>query len=517
MKILIADDDVLIRKWLGLLIQQDSKNDLELYQVENGEEALSVIRETAVDLLITDIKMPIVDGVELIHKAKELNPKIRIVVLSAYDDYNYVRTTLKSGVLDYLLKAEMDLEDIHAILHTVEQDMFLESTMEQNNKERMLEDCLPHAELFRNFWEDESIDPSEFLRQTGVGLRSEHLFLSMVCIDGKGKIMLSHSRIIVVISNILKGKNIRNVVLPYYNDCFIILYNSQEIVFEKQKEENGLLMTYIDVALKRYVECKIQFSINVRLNCAEELRGKIIEEEQMMLKKQYYRDQNVKVVHNKEKEEAFAKKYRDQIKYALDGRQPLQAGELLERFIKKSHEDYLSPEIIMTGCTGILYDFLNYTKDISSKERGTGTEDFMVHLMKIQNADELEIYMKEKKEQLFEITRSSPRKYSKAIEKSILYIEEYCTEKISLEQVAGEVFLNKNYFSELFKKEVGMNYNDYLNEARIQKACGYIASGEYSFSEVAQMAGFSDQNYFAKIFKKVVGETPMMYKRKLGI
>ena len=138
MKILIADDDVLIRKWLGLLIRQAEKYDTELYQAENGEEALAIIQEVPVDLLITDIKMPVVDGVELIRKVREIHPDIRIVVLSAYDDYNYVRTTLKNGVLDYLLKAEMDMEDIHAILHTVEQDMFLENTMEQDNREQML-------------------------------------------------------------------------------------------------------------------------------------------------------------------------------------------------------------------------------------------------------------------------------------------------------------------------------------------------------------------------------------------
>lgn len=515
MKILIADDDVLIRKWLGLLIRQAEKYDTELYQAENGEEALAIIQEVPVDLLITDIKMPVVDGVELIRKVREIHPDIRIVVLSAYDDYNYVRTTLKNGVLDYLLKAEMDMEDIHAILHTVEQDMFLENTMEQDNREQMLEDCLPQAELFRGFWEDESVSADEFLEKSGAGLGRAHLFLSMVCMDARGKIMLSHSKIIVIISNILKGKNICNVVLPYYDDRFIILYNSQETVFEKQKEENGLLMAYIDAALKRYLDCRIQYSVNVRLNSVEELRSKIMEEEQVLLKKQYYQDPELQVLQNAEKEEAFVVKYKDQIKYALDNRHPVQAGELLQRFIRKSHGERLSPKIILAGCTGIMYDLMNYIVSVTGEDNISRTEEMIVRLMKIQTALELEEYMKEHIEQFYEITGSSPRKYSPSIEKSILYIEENCTEKISLEQVAGKVFLNKNYFSELFKKEVGMNYNDYLNEARIRKACAYIASGEYSLSQVAQMTGFSDQNYFAKIFKKVVGETPMGYRKRL--
>lgn len=107
-------------------------------------------------------------------------------------------------------------------------------------------------------------------------------------------------------------------------------------------------------------------------------------------------------------------------------------------------------------------------------------------------------------------------RYSPAIEKSIQYIASNYMEKLSLEHVSSRVYLNKSYFSEIFKKETGINYNDYINQVRIQNACELLLAGQHSLSEVAQMVGFSDQNYFSKVFKRITGESPKNFRRKRG-
>ena len=103
-KILVVDDDFLIRKWLCLLIQQSRKCHAEILQVENGQKALELLDKETVDLVITDIKMPLIDGVDLVRQIQKMEVPPQIAVLSAYDDYSYVRSTLKEGILDYLLK-----------------------------------------------------------------------------------------------------------------------------------------------------------------------------------------------------------------------------------------------------------------------------------------------------------------------------------------------------------------------------------------------------------------------------
>ena len=122
-KILVVDDDFLIRKWLCLLIQQSKKCQAEIFQAENGQKALDIVNRESIDLVITDIKMPLVDGVELVRRIQKMTTPPLVAVLSAYDDYNYVRATLKEGVLDYLLKGEIELHDIDALLELAERGL----------------------------------------------------------------------------------------------------------------------------------------------------------------------------------------------------------------------------------------------------------------------------------------------------------------------------------------------------------------------------------------------------------
>lgn len=119
MNILIVDDEHLIRKWLILFIRQaglDIKP--QICEAASGAEALEHIRRQPFDLMITDIKMPVMDGIELIRHAKPLQPHLTVVVLSAYSELNDVKTALRAGAQDYILKAEMQPQDIRHILET---------------------------------------------------------------------------------------------------------------------------------------------------------------------------------------------------------------------------------------------------------------------------------------------------------------------------------------------------------------------------------------------------------------
>ena len=120
MKILIVDDDALIRNWLSMLLRQLKGDDIQVTEVCDGVEALEVCRTQAVDLVITDIKMPRLDGISLIQTLQTESPQIQTVVLSAYDDFSYVRVALRCGALDYILKAEMRMEDIAALFQKLE-------------------------------------------------------------------------------------------------------------------------------------------------------------------------------------------------------------------------------------------------------------------------------------------------------------------------------------------------------------------------------------------------------------
>lgn len=120
MNILIVDDDITIRNLLSMLIEQIDDFTGNVISISSVDEAETLCDEKSIDLVITDIKMPNRSGLELIRTLRKKHPEIQIACLSAYDDYEYIRKALKLGVLDYILKSEIKLEDIISLLDKVE-------------------------------------------------------------------------------------------------------------------------------------------------------------------------------------------------------------------------------------------------------------------------------------------------------------------------------------------------------------------------------------------------------------
>lgn len=129
MKILIVEDDTMLRNWLSMLLSSLSDYQLQIYEASDGLEALEVCQKMPVELVITDIKMPRMDGLHLIQKLKESDPEIRTAVLSSYDDFSFVKVALQYGALDYILKAEMTVKDLSQLLDKVQNDFQVEHSL----------------------------------------------------------------------------------------------------------------------------------------------------------------------------------------------------------------------------------------------------------------------------------------------------------------------------------------------------------------------------------------------------
>ena len=172
----------------------------------------------------------------------------------------------------------------------------------------------------------------------------------------------------------------------------------------------------------------------------------------------------------------------------------------------------VGPDLLINSCIAICYRISTYVQDFISDSCIPIVENSVFKLQRAQTMDETADIMTALLETIQELS-AQYHKYSPAIEKSLDYILEHYAEKLSLEQISKYVYLNKSYFSELFKKETGVNFNDYINQVRIQKACELLSGKHYNLSQVAQIVGFSDQNYFSKIFKRIIGESPKSYQK----
>jgi len=107
-------------------------------------------------------------------------------------------------------------------------------------------------------------------------------------------------------------------------------------------------------------------------------------------------------------------------------------------------------------------------------------------------------------------------KHADAIYKSIQYLNDHYTEKVSLDDVAGEVYLSPAYFSKIFKEDMNISFKNYLNTLRIDKSKSLLSNTEIPLIEIAGLVGYEDQSYFSKVFKKLAGISPGKYRERRG-
>jgi len=129
MNLLIVEDDTMLRNWLSMLLNSLTGYQLQIHEACDGLEALEICEKFPIDLVITDIKMPRMDGLQLIQCLQERYPRIRTAVLSSYDDFSFVKIALQYGSLDYILKAEMTVKDLSQLLDKVQNDFRVEHSL----------------------------------------------------------------------------------------------------------------------------------------------------------------------------------------------------------------------------------------------------------------------------------------------------------------------------------------------------------------------------------------------------
>ncbi|MBD7911267.1 MULTISPECIES: response regulator [Clostridium] len=414
MKILIVDDDKIIRMGLTKKIKRLFSEHEVMSNFQNGSLALEYLREKEkdVDLVITDIKMPIMTGVELIKKSEEeLHKPPAFIVLSGYDDFSYVRDSMKAGATNYLLKP-IGEEELKKALRDVELKInYKKKEKEMINKSInvLRKDFFKHI-LFSNKDTDCSISSS--LLQN-MQLDEDYVYNMIVIERGKKD---DNIPLRCFIRNILKKcRDVEYLFFYYENTIYVILY----------------------------------YNINIGEN-VKYLRGEIIKEADVFIDN--YR--NVYILESTEK----VWKLREQFRLVIK--------------VKETVSSNCKPKKYILNQADKLSEFCNKDKKNSN---------------------------------------------SIAIELAKKYIINNFNKDITLKDVAEEVYLSHNYLSELFKKEEGEGFYDFLSNYRIKKAKEILMTTNLKVYEIAEYVGYSDSITFGRAFKKITGTTPNCFRNSMLI
>lgn len=532
LKIFIADDDLIIRRGLRVIIEKKTKDCVVVGEAQNGIDALEAIEKLMPDILITDIKMPGMNGVELVKKIKEKGINIKIIILSGFDEYSFVRETLKSGAVDYLLKP-IENDVLTELLKKIKTDIEYEEEKNEN-LELLNEKAMMGMEVLRQKYLKELIRDSNYKNTEALGIKDfKEFVIAVISIDDYYKIVkhnqdFSNTPFHNITESVAKSIWENNGITKDYYLIFngrevIILLLSHCVIGEE-------FMKYVINSLEQIrllLEAKREFTITTGISCLYsklELINSAYREANIAIERRFFDKKNKVYIYdainwnysdNNDYSSFTGSGFDDLINY-FEIADSNKAKKCIVNILEKKDIEKISPEKIKIFIKDIFIKVSSIVNDFNQVLQSINEDEFDVfyYIDEINTKTELCDYISEVVFNICEkmkLMRSERSK--KTIEMVKLYIQMHFKENISLKSVAEHVHMNYTYLSEFFKKETGINFMDYLIEVRINEAKILLKNPINKIYEIGNMVGYEEPASFNRVFKKIVGLTPAEYRK----
>lgn len=530
MRILIVDDETLVRIGVKSCIQSQY-NSYEIIEAVDGKQALEIAREMKPQLIITDIKMPVMDGLQLIENVNKLELDTRFIVLSCFDEYEYVRKALKMGAKDYILKHKMDPENIYSLIESVKAELDTaganKNSLVVQNKDSI---DIIKQEFIKSLIRENSYSQdfvNEKVKKYNMRLKGKQFSLCILGIDNYGEVkeryterdhyLLTYS--VCNIADELLSNYGNGEVAHYSQNKFLIL-----LAFDTNDQKELLQSTFniikeIQTTLQRYLNILSSYGITTPV---PSLRGlfKYYGKAQKVYEYKFYKG-NKSIIFDYE----ISQLEEGKGNYLLPD-----AESFCSQLFCCDKED-ISPVVqqMLKGIAGVFEPYPEKLKlfviDLMEKtlkkmadnyDLFENTISYKELIPKISQAENI-CYLSDSLcgmlNQIAKGFREKEKRFcSPMVLKVIKLLESRYEENISLEQVAEELKVNPSYLSRAFKKETGENFVDYLTNIRMKKAKELLKATELSVHEVALHVGYPNQQYFSKVFKKLCNITPTEFK-----
>lgn len=523
-RVLIVDDEFRIGMLIKKLIRWEEFN-LECADiVDNGETAFHVIKEELPDIVITDIRMPKINGLDLICMTRELKKSIKFVVISGYKEFEYAHRALQYGVDDYLLKPinenelnkvlkkicgqfeliEKEIKEKLELQETVAESKqiirrdFLNNIIEQDGQTQMEDDRVPlEGEIYRGI--DIKLDYVDYKKYD----KKQDRITALKIIEIVERILNPAAEEVLI----CEKENLHIYCLFNYDDSKAkeIRGRINDILSEIQEYLLGFEQYEVTIGVGREKKefGEISFSIKESnravLNRIKLGTGRLIYVENIFTEK----DVKNPVIRYKE---SFLASIEGYSKENLE----LCINQIYSSFIMRDDIDFSECYHVADELIEIFFDSIDIQQD-EIRQMIRNTKNSCQHCSSILKLKNL---LKTELGNYLDIAREAIETESaKPVRQAKQYIEEHYGEKIVLEDIAEVVELNPVYFSVLFKKETDMNFSAYLLNVRMEKAKEMLCTTNETIAAVGENVGYRDSRYFSQTFTKTVGVKPALYRK----
>lgn len=500
MNILIVDDEMLICEWLEYCIAQTP--DCELVGcAHNGEEGLELFLRHKPDLVLTDIKMPLMNGLELLQAIRKESAETMVVMLTAYSEFDFVRQAMRIGATEFILKTEVDKSSMQELLLRLVQTSVSGGAPKADDKwqrQSVIKDILLRTPLLS----DE--DVRNFKKQ-GIQWKEGGFFAIAVW-----KNLLTQG------FSFPEETSIHQVIGFEYSEELYVFVGSLPRVSGTQKLSENLTV-YLTHMMTQGIQMLGVSHIGSNIRKLPEL----IKEAVAALSTGFYQNRS-RIYHWQmpsedldKNSDAWDKELKNCYKLYCKAK-PVDKMDIVSQTLDYCRQNRVYPIRLVTRfCISVMEDAYNL-----STASIPGREDIQTAEQRFYSAlyceERFRIFM----DFMAEYMAREPgegKVLSPGVAKAAEIIKKDYASPLSLEQVAALVELNPEYLSRIFKEETGFTFTAFLTNLRMKKAANLLIHTTTKVNLIGQKAGYPNVSYFSTLFKKNFGISPFEYRRQYHI
>ncbi|MEK4251446.1 response regulator transcription factor [Paenibacillus sp. FSL W7-1287] len=540
--VIIIDDEEPLREAIKILGQWDELGVSHIYEANNGKAALELLAQHPIDIALIDMKMPEMNGKQLLQELERKYPRLLTIVISGYDDFEYTKQAIRSRVVDYLLKPINRQELNQSLRKAVD-------LMEARRKE-----------------EEESIHQNITLNMSLPKLK-EKLYLSLIDrsytsyynedlvkligVDQPNQLLAAVSIYMLNMKQLAKRRfkedidllhfavtNIVHDITSSYFQSFSFANPKRErdiitiLTFEGSYREDMLYKLYhqmnkLSTTLRELFQLEVVIGIGSPVHNIQELTVSFDQAKRAVMKYDLKREYNSgAVMKSDDALEGNTSEYQsvltrlNQLKQASEAGRAMQsfyqylAGQLekAEQFTLGQSEKLLEEMIIMFNDVAMEFGVASSKLPIGADEplRVLGIDgDY-------SNTEQLGSILQQLVQVYKEmIDQEQQQDTSFKIQDIKKYIDQYYYEDIKVTMFAEKYYLSREYLMKLFKQQYGRGIHEYVQHVRMEKAKELLADEQLKVQEISDMLGYKDNNYFSKAFRNRFNMTPSEYRQSL--
>jgi two-component system, response regulator YesN len=531
LKVFLVEDEIVVREGIKNTINWNENGFIFCGEASDGELAYPMIQKLKPDIVITDIRMPFMDGLELSRLLKKDLPQIRIIILSGYGEFEYAKEAINIGITEYLLKPISSAELMKSLV--VVRDNILKEQEEKANLEKFKREMKEFEidEKRRLFNEIVSNShPLTYILEKGKELNLElsaiyynimlfrinkmnlmheirtnvQLQLDNLFEDSANVIRFDYS--IEGIALLLKGSSqdeITDIQNKYINKIKRLLESFSNVSYFGGI---GVPVNRLGELPKSFHEASRAFAYRYIWDCNEILDYNVIAKNPITVTEDIKLEKLNTTQLDKNKVENFLKSgEKEDINYFIE--------EYLKSCCYDGRNSILFRQYILMDMYFVVSSFmeeLGYSAGMIEEP----FKDYIQMNVQISTFENSKKYIEKIFHQAIALRDEITTKhYNAIISKAKEYIKEnYSNDDISLNQVAGNVFISPSHFSALFSQKTGQPFVKYLTDLRMNKAKELLKCTDMRASDVGYMIGYRDPHYFSYLFKKTQNLTPKQYR-----